>query len=132
MDFLISKLKDIKLAILAPVIIERKGEHLEVFNTIAANGFAKVRVDGVIYDIEEVPSLAKTVKHTVEIVVDRVRSSLKEKQRLIESVETAVKYSEGRVHVLEMAEADKKAKAACFFHCAVLSQMRLCPTRIRA
>ena len=101
-ELLLTQFSDQQMAILAPLIIERKGEHLEVFNTIAAAGFAKVRVDGVIYDIEEVPGLAKTVKHTIEIVVDRVRPRAGEKQRLIESLETAVKFSSGRVHVVPL------------------------------
>ena len=100
-DFLLANLPGRKIAILAPLIIDRRGEHLEVFRDIAARGFARVRVDGRIYDLDEVPLLAKTVKHTIEVVADRLRPAPDNRQRLIESIEVATSFS-GRLHVLEM------------------------------
>jgi excinuclease ABC subunit A len=57
--------------ILAPVVVNRKGEHLELFVELRAKGFARVRVDGKVYEIDAAPKLAKTTKHTIEVVVDR-------------------------------------------------------------
>lgn len=109
-DFLLANLPDRRLAVLAPLVIDRRGEHLEVFHHIATNGFARVRVDGRIYDLEEAPLLAKTVKHTVEIVVDRLRPDTANRQRLVESIETAAQYGEGRLHIVEMIDESAKTE----------------------
>jgi excinuclease ABC subunit A len=103
-DFLCATLTNKRLAILSPLIIDRRGEHLEIFRDIAAKGFSRVRVDGRIYDLEEIPTLAKTVKHTIEVVVDRLRPDADNQQRLVESVETAARFGDGRLHVLEMED----------------------------
>src|SRR6188474_51436 len=65
--------EDTKLMILAPVVVNRKGEQLELFVELRAKGFVRVRVDGTVYEIDAVPRLAKNVKHTIEVVVDRLR-----------------------------------------------------------
>ena len=101
-DFLLANLPDRKVAVLAPMIIDRRGEHAEVFRDIAARGFARVRVDGRIYDVEDAPLPAKTVRHTIEAVADRLRPSPGNRQRLVESVETAARLGNGRLHILEM------------------------------
>jgi excinuclease ABC subunit A len=79
-----------KLMLLAPVIREKKGEHLHLFDELRAQGFIRVRVDGRIYDMDDTPELDKNKKHTIEVVVDRfkVRSDLQ--NRLAESFETAL------------------------------------------
>lgn len=100
-DFLLANLPGRKIAVLAPLVIDRRGEHLEVFREIAVKGFARVRVDGQIYNMEDIPALAKTVKHTVEAVVDRLSPESGDRQRLIESIETAAQFGDGRLHVLE-------------------------------
>ena len=105
-DFLFASLAGQRLAILAPLVIDRRGEHLEVFRDITAAGFSRVRVDGRVYDLDEIPPLAKTVKHTVEIVVDRLRPVADNRQRLVESIETAAKFGDGRLHILEMDKDD--------------------------
>ena len=109
-DFLLARLGGRKLAVLAPMVVDRRGEHLEVFRDIAAKGFARARVDGRIYDMEDIPALAKTVKHTVEIVADRLRPSAGNRQRLLESIETAAQFGGGRLHILEMKDAETGAK----------------------
>jgi excinuclease ABC subunit A len=63
---------DIRLMILSPVVVNRKGEHLELFVELRAKGFARVRVDGKVVEIDAVPKLAKSTKHTIEVVVDRL------------------------------------------------------------
>ena len=114
-DFLLANLHGKKLAALAPKIIDRRGEHLEVFNDIAANGFARVRVDGRVYDLEDAPALARTVKHTIEIVVDRFRPEPSQRQRLVESIDTAAKFGDGRLHIVELgATTATRQKRMCF------------------
>ena len=65
--------EDTKLMILAPVVVNRKGEQLDLFVELRAKGFVRVRVDGAVYEIDAVPRLAKNTKHTIEVVVDRLR-----------------------------------------------------------
>lgn len=101
-DFLLANLPGRKIAVLAPMVIDRRGEHLEIFRDIAAKGFARVRVDGRIYDLEDAPIPAKTVRHTIEVVADRLRPAAENRQRLVESVEVAARLGNGRLHILEM------------------------------
>ncbi len=91
-----------KLAILAPVVSNRKGEHAELLVELRAQGFVRVRVDGKVHEIDAVPKLAKTTKHTVEVVVDRLKVSPEFKQRLAESFETALRHGDGRAIAVEM------------------------------
>jgi excinuclease ABC subunit A len=91
-----------RLMILAPVVVNRKGEHLELFVELRAKGFARVRVDGKVCEIDAVPKLAKTSKHTIEVVVDRLRVREEFKQRLAESYETALRNGDGRAIAVEM------------------------------
>src|SRR4029453_14747996 len=94
-----------RLMILAPVVVNRKGEHLELFVELRAKGFVRVRVDGKVCEIDAVPKLAKTSKHTIEVVVDRLRVREEFKQRLAESYETALRNGDGRAIAVEMDTA---------------------------
>ncbi|TZF90935.1 excinuclease ABC subunit UvrA [Cognatilysobacter lacus] len=85
--------------LLAPVVRERKGEHAQVFDQLRAQGFVRARVDGTLYEIDEVPKLSLRVKHTIEAVIDRFRPRDDMKQRLAESFETAVKLGDGMAQV---------------------------------
>ena len=109
--------EDTKLMILAPVVVNRKGEQLELFVELRAKGFVRVRVDGKVYEIDAVPKLAKTTKHTIEVVVDRLRVRAEFKQRLAESYETALRHGDGRAIAVEMdsgrASTCSRAKFAC-------------------
>ncbi len=108
--------EDTKLAILAPAVVNRKGEQLDLFMELRAKGFVRVRVDGKVYEIDAVPKLAKTTKHTVEVVVDRLKVRPDLKQRLAESYETALRTGDGRAIAVEMdsgAEHLFSAKFAC-------------------
>ena len=105
-----------RLMILSPVIVNRKGEHLELFVELRAKGFARVRVDGKVVEIDAVPKLAKTTKHTIEVVVDRLRIRPEFKQRLAESYETALRHGDGRAIAVEMDGGHEhlfSAKFAC-------------------
>ena len=92
--------------LLAPVIRERKGEHLQVFEQLRAQGFLRVRVNGTIHELDEVPKLGLRQKHTIEAVVDRFKPRAEHKQRLAESFETALKLGEGLARVVDMDAAD--------------------------
>ncbi|KJJ61107.1 excinuclease ABC subunit UvrA [Pseudomonas sp. Choline-3u-10] len=96
-----------KLMLLAPVIRERKGEHLAVFDELRAQGFVRARVNGRLYELDELPKLDKQKKHSIDVVVDRfkVRSDLQ--QRLAESFETALKLADGIALVASMEEEDE-------------------------
>ncbi|MGB9613858.1 MAG: ABC-ATPase UvrA, partial [Candidatus Margulisiibacteriota bacterium] len=85
--------------ILAPVVRGRKGEYRSLFSDLARDGFVRVRVDGKIYEINEVPALDKKIKHHIEIVVDRLVVKPANRKRLSESVETALKYGNDLVIV---------------------------------
>jgi excinuclease ABC subunit A len=107
---------DTRLMILAPVIVNRKGEHLELFVELRAKGFVRIRVDGKVCEIDAAPKLAKNTKHTIEVVVDRLRVQGEFKQRLAESFETALRHGDGRALAVEMdagVEHLFSAKFAC-------------------
>src|SRR5207253_637713 len=98
-----------KLMILAPAIVNRKGEQLELLVELRAKGFVRVRIDGKVYEIDAVPKLAKNTKHTVEVVVDRLRVRQDLKQRLAESFETALRNGDGRAIVVESGGENEPA-----------------------
>jgi excinuclease ABC subunit A len=92
--------------LLAPVIRERKGEHAQVFEQLRAQGFVRVRVDGVLHEIDAVPPLALRQKHTIEAVIDRFKVREDLKQRLAESFETALKLGDGMAQVQSLDDAN--------------------------
>jgi len=107
---------DTKLMILAPVVVNRKGEQLELMVELRAKGFVRVRADGKVYEIDAVPKLAKTTKHTIEVVVDRLKVRADMKQRLAETYETALRHGDGRALAVEMDTGKEhlfSAKFAC-------------------
>lgn len=93
-----------KLMLLAPVIRERKGEHLAVFDEMRAQGFVRARVDGKLYELDEVPKLDKQKKHSIDVVVDRFKVRADLQQRLAESFETALSLADGIALVAPMDE----------------------------
>ena len=108
--------EDVRLMILAPVVVNRKGEQLELLAELRAKGFVRVRVDGTVHEIDAVPKLAKNTKHTVEVVVDRLKVREEFKQRLAESYETALRHGDGRALAVEMDTGREhlySAKFAC-------------------
>ena len=93
--------EDTKLMILAPVIARRKGEQAELLDELRAQGFTRVRVDGRVHELDAAPRLSKNVKHSVDVVIDRLRVRADAKQRLAESFETALRHADGRALVVE-------------------------------
>ena len=115
-DAVLTLPEESRLMILAPALVNRKGEQAELFFELRAKGFVRVRVDGKVYEIDEVPRLAKNSKHTVEVVVDRLRVRSDFKQRLAESFETALANGDGRALVVDMETGEERlfsAKLAC-------------------
>ncbi len=86
-----------QITVMAPIVQERKGEYRKELAEIKENGFVRVRVDGEIYRIEEVPQLVRYEKHTVEIVIDRLTLERKNMSRLRESLEGALKQTDGKL-----------------------------------
>ncbi|HOX70173.1 excinuclease ABC subunit UvrA [Dokdonella sp.] len=95
--------------LLAPVVRERKGEHAQVFDQLRAQGFVRVRVNGVAHELDEVPALALRQKHTIEAVIDRFRAKPDIKQRLAESFETALRLGDGIALLVDMDDASAAA-----------------------
>jgi excinuclease ABC subunit A len=110
--------------LLAPVIRERKGEHAQVFEQLRAQGFVRVRVDGVLHEIDAVPPLALRVKHTIEAVIDRFKVRADLKQRLTESFETALKLGDGMAQVQSLDDANAPDKSSAPF---LFSSKYSCP-----
>lgn len=94
--------------LLAPVIRERKGEHVQVFEQLRAQGFVRARVDGVVHELDAVPPLGLRIKHTIEAVIDRFRPREDIKQRLAESFETALKLGDGLAIVADLDDPAAK------------------------
>ncbi|MBR6530318.1 MAG: excinuclease ABC subunit UvrA [Clostridia bacterium] len=92
-----------RFAILSPVVRAKKGQHEKVFDDAARDGYARVRVDGYLYDLSDVPALEKNKKHSIEIVVDRIVLKEDINERLSASLETAFHLS-GGVVMLEMVD----------------------------
>ncbi|MDA8134753.1 MAG: excinuclease ABC subunit UvrA [Desulfobacteraceae bacterium] len=103
-----------KVLILAPIVENRKGEHREKFEDLKKSGYARVRVDGVVQDLENIQSLAKNKKHHIEVVVDRlvVKQDQAFEGRLTDSVESALKLGNGQIIVHILGREDLKMSEA--------------------
>jgi len=111
---------DTRLMILAPLIVERKGEQADLFDELRAQGFVRLRIDGEVYEIDALPKLQKNQKHTIEVVIDRLKVSPDAKQRLAESFEVALRHSDGRALAVEMDTGHEHLFSAKF-SCPVCS-----------
>jgi excinuclease ABC subunit A len=122
--------EDTRLMILAPVVANRKGEHVELFEEMQAQGFIRFRVRSgggtaneevaKIYEVDSLPKLKKNDKHTIDVVVDRLKVRADMKQRLAESFETALRLADGRAIALEM-DTDKEHLFSSKFACPICS-----------
>lgn len=101
-DLVLGREAETKLMLLAPVIRERKGEHLSIFEEMRAQGFVRMRVNGTLYEIDDVPKLDKQKKHSIDVVVDRFKVRDDLAQRLAESFETALRLTDGIALVASM------------------------------
>ncbi len=97
-----------RFQVLAPVVRTRKGEFVDLFEGLNTQGYSRVRVDGVVYPLTEPPKLKKQEKHDIEVVVDRLAVKPSSKQRLTDSIETALRLADGIV-VLDFVDRDEHA-----------------------
>ena len=111
--------EDARLMLLAPVIRGRKGEHAHIFQSLRAQGFIRVRVDGLVVDLDDVPELEKNKKHDIEVVVDRFKVKADLQLRLSESFETALNLSEGLVVVTPMDGGSPDTIFSARFACPI-------------
>jgi excinuclease ABC subunit A len=95
----------LRFQVLAPVVRTRKGEFVDLFDKLNSQGYSRVRVDGVVYPLTDPPTLKKQEKHDIEVVVDRLTVKASAKQRLTDSVETALNLADG-ILVLEFVDRD--------------------------
>lgn len=107
-DQVLAMEEGIRFQVLAPVVRTRKGEFVDLFDQLNTQGYARVRVDGVVYPLTDPPKLKKQEKHDVEVVVDRLAVKPSSKQRLTDSIETALRLADGIV-VLDFVDRDEHA-----------------------
>ncbi len=116
-DHILDLKADTKLMLLAPIVRERKGEHLHVFDQLRRDGFIRARIDGIVVDLDDTPKLDKKKKHSIDVVIDRFKVRDDLKLRLAESLETALQLSDGIVSISFMDGEDEdrlfSAKHAC-------------------
>lgn len=91
-----------KIMVLAPVVRDRKGEHLHVFKELQSSGFIRARINGIVTELDDTPALEKNKKHQIDVVVDRLKVRADIQQRLAESLETALNLADGVVTVAFM------------------------------
>ncbi|PYE16031.1 excinuclease ABC subunit A [Williamsia limnetica] len=105
-DQVLAMEQGIKFQVLAPVVRTRKGEFVDLFGTLQTQGFSRARIDGVVYPLTDPPKLKKQEKHDIEVVVDRLSVKATAKQRLTDSVETALGLADGVV-VLDFVDLEE-------------------------
>jgi excinuclease ABC subunit A len=119
-DHVLELPQDTRLMILGPLIVGRKGEQVDLFEELRAQGFVRLRIDGNVHEIDDLPKLKKNQKHTVEVVVDRLKVRADAKQRFAESFETALRHADGRALAVEM-DSGKEHLFSAKFACPVCS-----------
>ncbi|HOQ05719.1 MAG TPA: excinuclease ABC subunit UvrA [Anaerohalosphaeraceae bacterium] len=107
-DSILSFPENTRIQICAPIVRGQKGEHRDIFAQIQRDGFVRARVDGVIYDIKNIPKLDKNKKHDIAAVVDRLILKDNIRIRLADSIETALKIGDGLVLVMVQTPEEKK------------------------
>ncbi len=115
-DHVLALPEETKLMILAPLIVGRKGENHDLFDELRAQGFVRVRIDSEVFELDDLPKLEKNRKHTIEVVIDRLKVRADLQQRLAESFETALRHADGRAIAVEMDSGQEhwfSAKFAC-------------------
>lgn len=105
-DQIVATTSDKRLMILAPVVIDKKGAFEHIPEQYQRAGFARVRVDGVVYALDEFPELDKKYRHRIEVVVDRLVNNEDSRSRLVQSVEQALEVAEGKLVVLDADAAE--------------------------
>jgi len=119
-DAVLALPEDTRLMVLAPVVRDRKGEFIELFADMQAQGFVRFRVDGQVVEAADVPKLKKAEKHDIDVVIDRVKTKADLKQRLAESFESALRIADGRAIAHEM-DSGREQLFSSKFACPVCS-----------
>ncbi|MFT7371667.1 MAG: excinuclease ABC subunit A [Oleiphilaceae bacterium] len=102
-----------RLMMLAPIVQNRKGEHLHVFQDLLSQGFIRARIDGIITDLDDTPSLEKNKKHTIEVIVDRFKVREDIQQRIAESFETCLNLTDG-IAIIASMDSDSNQEELIF------------------
>ncbi|MFZ2148763.1 MAG: excinuclease ABC subunit UvrA [Sedimentisphaerales bacterium] len=127
-DSILSEAEGTKIQICAPLVRGKKGEHKDIFTGIQREGFVRVRVDGAIYDVRNVPALNKNKKHDIAAVVDRLIIKDSIRVRLADSVETALKLADGVLLMLvQRPDTDKKSDSNDKREEIIYSEKFACP-----
>ena len=108
---------DTRLMVLAPVVRQRKGEHVQFITQLRGKGFVRLRIDGLVYDIDEVPTLEKNKKHDIDVVVDRIKLKDGVNIRLAESLETAIELTAGLASIAFMDDSRADLVFSARFAC---------------
>ena len=112
-DKVIALPADTRIMVLAPIVRKRKGQHIHVFNELKTSGFIRARVNGLVCEIEYPPELEKNKKHSIDVVIDRLKIRPGLEQRLAESFETAIQLADG-LAVVSMMEGNSGEKDLVF------------------
>ena len=115
-DQIVATTTDKRLMVLAPVVIDKKGAFEHIPEQYQRAGFARVRVDGVVYALDEFPQLDKAYRHRIEVVVDRVVNNEASRSRLVQSVEQALEVAEGKIVILD-ADKDETWTYSLMYAC---------------
>lgn len=109
-DQVLAMEQGVKFQVLAPVIRGRKGEYVDLFQNLQGQGYSRAKVDGVVHALADVPKLKKQEKHHIAVVIDRLSVKASSKQRLTDSVETALRLADGLVELefVDLPETDPK------------------------
>ncbi|MBV1869634.1 MAG: excinuclease ABC subunit UvrA, partial [Gammaproteobacteria bacterium] len=107
------------IMLLAPIVKDRKGEHLHVFDELRSEGYIRARIDGIITDLEHPPKLDKNKKHSIEAVIDRLKVRADIQTRLAESLETAITLADGTVILSAMDDAFEDKVYSSRYACPV-------------
>ncbi|MQY21148.1 excinuclease ABC subunit UvrA [Nocardia macrotermitis] len=107
-DQVLAMEEGVRFQVLAPVVRTRKGEFVDLFDQLNSQGYSRVRVDGVVHPLTEPPKLKKQEKHDIEVVIDRLAVKPSSKQRLTDSIETALRLADGIV-VLDFVDREEHA-----------------------
>jgi excinuclease ABC subunit A len=112
-DQIIAMPSSTKFLVLAPVVRARKGEFVDLFQELISQGYSRARVDGNVIQLSDLPKLKKQEKHTIEVVVDRLTAKADSKNRLTDSIETALRLAQGIV-LLDFVDAEGSEKERTF------------------
>lgn len=113
-DHILALPEDTKVLLLAPVVKDRKGEHTQLLESLRVQGYIRVKVDGVFYELENVPKLDLRKKHSIEVVVDRLKIRSEIETRLSDSLETTIRLSEGLAKLEVLSEDNETTQTLIF------------------